>query len=198
MQTGAQTSTQDIVALPLTDFGTLQQRYQSMPIPKRAAAMLKDAEPALRTADHVLANLETNPKIRLVLEKMRKNAMLTSKMRPSEARNMLMDGNADFLEMARKKLLAWRKTMERLADGEGVLNEAGVEYVPGHAPVALAFACITTTVQYLSIMQIALMELAKADAKHADKHRTNLAKIRRSATLISDCEHASGISAQVH
>ncbi len=198
MQTAGNTNSNDILALPLEDFGTLQKRYQSMTIPKRAKAMLQDAAPALNMADNVINALQTNPKIRTTIEKIRKNTVLTSKMRPSEARNMLLDGNTDFIDTSRKKLLAWRKTMERLADGEGVINEAGMEYVPGHAPVALAFACISTTVQYLSILQLALMDLAKTDSKNADKHRANLAKIRRCATLISDCENASGISAQVH
>jgi hypothetical protein len=197
MQPRMSTST-DIAMLPLADFGELQQRYQSMALPRRARAVLADAEPALRIADQVLAGLHSTPKIHGTLETIRKNTVLTSKMRPSEARNMLMDGNADFIDTARRKLQAWRKTMERLAGGEGVINEAGLEYVPGHAPVALALACISTTVQYLSIIQLALDNLAKSDARNAAKHLSNLAKIRRSATLISDCENASGISAQVH
>ncbi len=198
MHTGGHSRTTDILSAPLEDFGALQKRYQSMAIPKRARAVLDDAEPALHMADHVLQSLQGNPKIRIILDAMRKNSVLTSKMRPSEARNMLMDGHSDFMDVARRKLQAWRKTMERLADGEGVISESGIEYVPGHSPVALAFACISTTAQYLSIIQLAITELAKTDARHAEKHRASLARIRRCATLISDCENASGIAKQVH
>ena len=184
--------------LPLEDFGQLQKKYQSLPLPKRAVAVLADAEPALKGADEVLQQLITTPRVRQIFENMRKNPAITGKMRPSEARNTLIDGNADFIDMARRKLQAWRKTMERIGSGEGVISEQGMEYLPNHAPVALAFACISTTESYLAIVQLALAELARADEKNAAKHRSNLARIRRCATLIADCEHASGIAKQVH
>ncbi len=197
MQSSTQPRT-DVAILPLEDFGLLQQKYQSLSLSKRALAVLVDADPALRAADEVLASLVHYPKLRHVFDDMRKNPAITGKMRPSEARNMLMDGTADFIGMSRKKLQAWRKTMERIGSGEGVISEEGMEYVPGHAPVALAFACISTTESYLAIVQLALAELAKLDEKNTVKHRSSLARIRRCATLISDCENASGIAKQMH
>src|SRR5688572_3003870 len=110
MQSHSPARFEDNLALPLEDFGALQKRYQSLSLPERAKAVLSDAKPALFMADQVLGHLHSQPKIRTVFDEIRKNSVLTSKMRPSEARNVLLDGNADFIDHTRRKLQAWRKT----------------------------------------------------------------------------------------
>lgn len=184
--------------MKLEDFGKLQERYQRLGLADRAQAVLIDAEPALQAADRILASLAATPKVRPVFDGIRKNHALTGKMRPSEAKNMLMDANSDFIETARHKLAAWRKTMERVSKGEGIVQENSREYIPNHMPVAVALASVCSASGYLAIIQLALGELGKADNRHATQYASDLARIRRCATLLSDCENASAISALVN
>src|SRR5690606_37331956 len=78
-------------AIKLEDFGKLQARYQAMQLSPRAQAVLADAETALKTADRILANLGNHKRIGEVFDSIRQNSVITGKMRPSEAKNMLMD-----------------------------------------------------------------------------------------------------------
>ena len=185
-------------AFKLEDFGKLQERYQSLSLAERAQAALNDAEPALQAADKILAGLAAQPKIKPVFDKIRKNHALVGKMRPSEAKNILMDSSNDFIAVTRHKLAAWRKTMQRISQGEGIVREKNREYIPAHLPVAMAVAGIVTASNYLSMAQIALSELSQADDKSIGQHTLNMAKIRRCATVLSDCELASSIGSLVN
>jgi hypothetical protein len=185
-------------AMQLADFGELQARYQALSLSTRAAAVLKDAEPALQTAEQMLAALANHPKTRHIFDNIRKNQALMGKMRPSEAKNMLLDGSNDFIDVTRKKLSAWRKTMERIGQGEGVITEKSREYISSQVPLAMALASVATVSSYLSIVQVALGELSKIDSKNAFQHNSMLAKIRRCATLLSDCENAASFTTVVH
>lgn len=184
--------------LPLQPFDVLQGRYQPLALQERAEAMLSDATPALMAAAEVLRSLSQSPKIRTIITKFRKNSPLIEKMRPSEARNMLMDPHMDFLDVAQRKLEAWRKTMMRLANGEGIIKANQMEYIPQQLPIALAYGCICNTTHYLSIIQLLLQELEKRDPKHAESYQFSIARIRRCSTVLSDCHSASEITKHIH
>lgn len=184
--------------LALMDFGALQTRYQALPVAARAQAVLKDAEPALQAAESVLAELAASGKAGKAFDALRANAALTGKMRPSEAKTTLMDAKNDFIGLTLHKLAAWRKTVERLTQGEGVSKGSKGEYIPADMPVAAAVAAMSAAGGYLSVIQLALSELARTDHKQASKCQANIARIRRAATLISDCETASGLGGLVH
>lgn len=183
--------------MPLEDFGSLEQRYQSLKLAERAATVLFDAEPALQTAERLLAILADHGKIKLAFNKLRNNHMLTSKMRASEAKNQLMD-TEDFVENTRRKLAAWRKTMERLARGEGIVSVQNKEHIASDAPLALAIAGIASIGSYLSMVQLAVAELTKLDHRNNKRHMSAIAEIRRCATVLADCENASRIHTLVH
>lgn len=198
MQHITQSSPLSTTSIPLEDFGQLQARYQSLPLTGRASAVLKDAAPALQTAEDILKSLADSHNIKLIFAKIRKNASLTGKMRPSDARDLLMDNGSDFIDGTRRKLAAWQKTLERISNGEDIVSENDREYIPIDAPVALAIAGTSQVSNYLSIIQLALMELSKSDAKNSDKYRDMMSGIRRCATVLSDCENASDISKAIH
>lgn len=186
-------------AMKLEDFGQLQSRYQSLPLTHRAQAVLADADTALRTADRILGNLAANKKIGEVFERIRNNSVTTSKMRPSEAKNMLLDSNNDFLDIARHKLAVWRKTMERIAQGEGILfDPKNKEYISSHVPLAMAISSASTVCMYLSTIQLVYTELAKIDPSQAHKYSLDAAKVRRCSTFLSDCEIAASFKEVVH
>lgn len=179
---------------PLEDFGVLQSRYQALGLAGRAQAVLADAAPALKAAEHALSALAEHPQGKKLFSVLRGDSLLIGKMRASEAKNMLMDSACDFVEGTRHKLAAWRKTIERLSNGEAIMSEGGKEFIPGHAPLALALignACVSN---YLSIIQLAFAELAKTDSSY----KITVAEIRRCSTVLSDCEVASGIDKLVH
>jgi len=185
--------------MQLEDFGKLQERYQAMPLTHRAQAVLSDAETALRTADRILGNLGNHAMIGEIFERIRKNSVIVGKMRPSEAKNMLMDSSCDFVDVSRHKLMVWRKTMERISQGEGILfDPRNKEYISSHVPLALAIASASTVTSYLSTVQLAYSELAKLDPSNAHKYSMDSAKIRRCSTLLSDCENAACFTAVVH
>lgn len=184
--------------MKLEDFGTLQARYQAMPLSKRAETVLADADIALRTADRLIAALAGHKKIEEIFDKIRKNSVTTGKMRPSEAKNILIDSSNDFLDVTRHKLAVWRKTMERISQGEGIVHERDGEYISSHMPLAMAIASASTVTSYLSIVQLAYSELAKLETENAHKYSMDAAKVRRCATLLSDCENAASFSTVVH
>jgi hypothetical protein len=62
----------------------------------------------------------------------------------------------------------------------------------------LALFSVNALESYLAVIQLALMELAKIDEKGASHHQSNIAKIRRCATLISDYDHASSLRTVIH
>jgi len=187
-----------LAAMKLVDFGQLQARYQAQSLTMRAEAVLEDAEPAMKTAERILSMLAGHPQIEQAFASVRKNAFLTGRMRPSEAKMLLMDASGDFIEGTRHKLAAWCKTMQRLAQGEDIArNGSNKEYIPAQAPLALAIAGSSGISNFLSVLQLSLAELAKLDGKNAAAHAAHVAELRRCATLLADCEHASGIHAAV-
>jgi hypothetical protein len=186
------------LVLPLGDFGQLQARYQSLGLAERAATVLKDAEPALQAAEEKLKKLSSDHAIRQVFAKLRKNSVLADRMRPSEAKNLLMDSSSDYIECTMHKLAAWKKTMERVSNGESIAKDKNGEFIPGDAPLALAIAGTRSIGNYLSITQLALMEQAKGDPQKTSHLKSLAAEVRRLATVLSDCEVASGISTSVH
>lgn len=183
-----------LISMPLEDFGQLQARYQGLPLANRAGTVLKDAAPALQAAEHILQSLSSHPDVKQLFASVRKNSMLIGKMRPSEAKNMLMDSSCDFIEGTLHKLAAWKKTMERISSGESISKENGKEFIPNTAPLALAIIGSTSIGNYLSVVQLALMELSKKDTSHA----TTVAEMRRCSTVLSDYENACGIDKIVH
>jgi hypothetical protein len=64
--------------------------------------------------------------------------------------------------------------------------------------LAIALTSVSTVSNYLSIVQVAVAELAKIDSNNAFQHNSELTKIRRCATLLSDCENAAGFTTVVH
>lgn len=193
-----QNTSQSTMTMKLEDFGELQTRYASMKIGARAAAVLEYADAALQTAERILKTLSSDANSKQAFNNIRKNALLLGKMRPSEAKALLMDGNDDFLGGTSRKLAAWRKTMERISQGESIAKEKDHEFIPSDAPLAMAIAGCYGISNYISIVQLALGELAKIDTKNADSYKSSITEIRRAATVLSDCEHASGIDKLVH
>lgn len=198
MHSNSQSRTQPNAAIPLMDYEKLQIRYQSLNLAERAAAVLTDAQPALGIAEDILHKLATNNAIKQVFIKIRKNSLIAGKMRPSDARDLMLDGSSDFIAGTIHKLAAWRKTMERLCQGEGIISLDGRETIPANCPIALAIGGTACVSNYLSIIQLALSEQMKTDKKNAVTLRTQISEIRRCATILSDCENAAGITALVH
>lgn len=191
-------SPQTVPMPALEDFGKLQQRYHAMGLAARAKTVLVDAEPALTMADNILVALAAHAQTAQILENIKQNLVLTGKMRPSEAKVSLLDDTTLFIDTTRRKLAAWRKTIERVADGEGISTGPKGEFIAGTQPVAIALCNISAAGSYLSIIQLALAELVKLDAPNAARYQCELAKIRRCSTYLSDCELASSISTLVH
>lgn len=188
-----------LAAMKLVDFGQLQARYQSMALALRAQSVLADAEPALDKAEQILQAISVHPHGKQAFTSIRKNVLQISRMRPSEARTLIMDSTTDFLDATRHKLAIWRKTMQRIADGEDIVKDGGgKEYIPANAPLALAIIGCSGISNFLSIIQLALAELATLDREQASAHASSVAQLRRCATLLADCEHASLIQAMVH
>jgi hypothetical protein len=198
MQNNAESISSPSIPAQLADFGQLQAKYQSLPLSQRAEAVLRDAEPALKTAESILQILSDNKKSKQALTTIRKNLPLAGKLRPSEAKNMLMDPDNDFIQITLHKLAAWRKTMERLSHNEDIKKENGQEYLPANSALALAVAGNSRVSNYLSIIQLILAELIKADAKNASQYNLTTIQVRRCSTILSDCEVASDIATAIH
>jgi hypothetical protein len=198
MQNSAAIQSSGLSSMKLEDFGQLQVRYQALPIAARAKAILEDAAPALQTAQRIIAGLNDQPDMKKIFDKIRKNSMLIGKMRPSDARVALMDKSCDFLKDASHKLSAWQKTMERLSQGEAIASEGGKEYIKSDEPLALLVASTGSISSYMSIIQLALMEISRADKANAGAYVSMTAEMRRCSTVLSDYENASLFHTLVH
>lgn len=199
MASGNQGPTETPTAmLALEDFGKLIDKYQSMGIAARAHAVLDDSAAVMQVALKILGDLTWHPKARQAYVAVRADSMLIGKIRPSEAKNVLLDDGADFTEAAIHKLLAWQKTMARISQGEGIVREKDKEYIPNRVAVAAALASVGSIDSYLAIIQLVITEISRLDSKNAEAHKLNIAKIRRCATLISDYDNASSIRSLVH
>lgn len=185
-------------AMKLEDFGKLQARYSALGLAHRAGAVLADAKPALVMAEDILAGLGSGGKSRQLFDKLRKNSPLVARMRASDAKSALMDSGNDFLDVTRKKLSAWRKTIERLSLGEGIVVEGNREFISSRDPLCAAMLGIASLSSYLSVVQLAIAEQAKAEPDAATYYQSLATKLRRCATLISDCENAGGLASVVH
>lgn len=198
MKSGQSLSINNIAAVPLKGFGELQARYQPLKLAARAGAILDDAEPALDAAQRILIALMEHPSIDRAFQALTGNHILHGRLRASEAKSLLLDGKEDFLEITQARLSAWEKSMERLRHGEAIASDQSKEYIPGDAPLALAIAGSGNLSQYLGIVQLAVGELMKIDSKQTGKHLSTSAELRRCATVLSDCEDASGIRTVIH
>ncbi len=185
--------------IPLEDLGKLQSRYQSMKLAERAKTVLQDAQPALVAAEKIIELLREHAHTPRIINRLRSDSPLISKMRSCEARNVLLDGKVDFLESAANKIASWRKTMQRVATGEGVREIAGKEAIPSNDPLAMAVFGISHLGHYLSIVQLIITDLAHAEKAKAPTGEWSLrvAEMRRCATVISDYEFAAGLTAAV-
>lgn len=198
LQNNPMKQTSNISNMKIEDFGLLQSRYQSLTLANRAKAVLADAEPALQAADRILTQLAEQKESKQAFEKLRRNSLLVGKMRPSDAKVALMDHTCDFLKETARKLATWRKTMERLSAGEAIATENNKEFIQGDQPLALAVSGCMGISNYISIIQLALMDISKGDSKNAGKYASMMAEIRRCATVLSDYENASSFQALVH
>lgn len=184
--------------MKLEDYGVLQARYHSLGLAHRAGAMLADAKPALTMAESILGSLGGGAKSKPMFDRLRSNAALTGKMRASEARTALLDPSVDFLDVTRKKLSAWRKTIERISMGEAIVVVNQREFISSNDPLCAALMGVSSLSGYLSVVQLALAEQARADSENASYYNSLVAKLRRASTLISDCENAACITSLVH
>lgn len=183
--------------LPLQDFGKLLERYQPMTVNQRARAVLEDVKAAHDAAESILVELAKHAKMKVALEHLRKNVVVMGKIRASEAKNALMEEGGDFLATTRNKLAAWIKTMDRIAQGEGISKDKGDEFIARSEPVAIALFSLSATGGYLSLIQLALAELAKIEPERTSQHQSTAVHLRRAATIMGDCEAASALAACV-
>ena len=184
--------------IPLEDLGKLQTRYQAMKLAARAAAVLSDAEPAMQVAERILQKLAEEKQTARAISRLASDSPLIARMRSCEARGVLMDTKTDFIQSTINKMAAWRKTMQRVSQGEGVAtNSAGKEFIPSSDPIAMAVFSISHLGSYLSIAQLIISEIAKADKGNLEWSNA-VAEMRRCATVITDYDFAVGLTAQVH
>ncbi|MDE3061173.1 MAG: hypothetical protein KGJ06_09185 [Pseudomonadota bacterium] len=198
MKSAQHTVSGSVIAVPLRNFGELQARYEPLGLAARAGAILDDAKPALAAAGHILEALKGHASIGKAFAELRHNHALHGRLRASEAKSLLLDGREDFLDATGARMAAWEKSMERLSNGEAIANNRNKEYIPGDAPLALAISGSANLSQYLGIVQLAVSELMKLDARQTGKHLSTSAELRRCATVLSDCEDASGIRTVIH
>jgi hypothetical protein len=182
----------------IQDFGSILDRYQALPLAGRARVMLDDGRYALDVAEKIVKEVAEHDAVKTLFDRLRKNAMLLGRMRPSEAKNALQDHGSDFPAVTIQKLAAWAKTAERLSEGEGIVTGKGGEYIPGNQPVAAAIMSMCSLGGYLSVIQLALDELCRMEPEKKMHYQSNIVKIRRCATMLADCEHASAVGLAVH
>lgn len=198
MQPSSQPGGSRLSALPLQDFGSLQARYQPLKLRGRAEAILADADPALSIAEDILNQLAAAKALAEAFGHLRANVHLVGRIRACEAKTMLLDESMDFLAGTRRKLAAWKRTMERVREGEDVVCRQADEYIPSAAPLAIALMGISSIGNYLSIVQLSVAEMARLDAAQSSAYPGMIAEIRRCATVLGDCENAAGICGFIH
>jgi hypothetical protein len=186
------------ILLPLEDLGALQARYEPLPLATRARTVLKDAGPAFETANRILDELAAYSNVKQIFNVIRNDPSVCGKMRASEAKLILQDATNDFIAATRQKLAVWQKTMERLGQGEGIAREKNHEYIASDKSVAMALLSVNALDSYLAVIQLAWAELAKLDEKNAPKYQSNIVRIRRCGTLISDYDNASSLRLLIH
>lgn len=175
--------------MQIENFGDMQTRYQIMPLANRASAVLSDAEPALTAAQRILGNLATQPKLLQAIGNLRKNSLIISRIRSSEAKTTLMDASIDFIQITARKLMQWHKTLCLISQGKAQATIMK-ENIPEHLAIAGGSG-------YLALVKLIIPELSRLDKNNQEVYDAMLAEIRRCTTILSDCECASDMNSVV-
>ncbi len=179
----------ELPMMQIENFGEMQSRYQMLPLPNRALAVINDAEPALTTAQRILKNLSAQAKISQAVANLRSNGMIIGRIRASEAKSALMDEAVNFIQATDQKLALWSKTLHQIAAGK-----AKAVLVKDMVPEHLSIPGVSG---YLSLIKLVIIELSKIDKNNSDSYSSMLGEIRRCATILSDCECASELNSVV-
>lgn len=178
------------LSMPIENFGDMQARYGMLPLASRASAVLADADPVMTNIKRILASLVEQPEISKAINNLRKNSLIISRIRASEAKTVLMDDSVDFIQATAKKLTGWHKTIWLISKGETKATLMK-ENIPEHLSMTGGSA-------YLAMIKLIIPELAKLDKKYPSSHYdTMLAELRRCTTVLSDCECASEMNSVV-
>ena len=175
--------------MKIENFGDMQARYQTLPLTNRAEAVMSDAEPALAITQKILSNLSKHQKLPQAISNLRSNSFIISRIRPSEAKTVLVDDSVNFIQVANQKLASWHKTLKLIADGK-TKAKLVKEIMPEHLS-------ITNISGYLSLVKLVIVELSKLDSDNQSAYDSMLGETRRCATILSDCECASGLNSVV-
>jgi hypothetical protein len=178
-------------AMKIENFSDMQNRYQNLPVSRRASVVLSDAAPALSTAQEILDTLSGQPKIAKAIHNLRNNSLIISRIRNSEAKSVLMDSSVDFIKATSRKLKEWHKTLECIAQGKTQVTIIK-EYLPEHLCLAVAGGS-----SYLALIKLIIPELTRLDNLNQALYNSMLADIRRCTTILSDCECASELNSAV-
>jgi len=175
--------------MPIENFSDMQSRYQMLPLANRASAVITDAQPAISAAQRIINNLTAQPKLEQAIINLRNNSILTSRIRASEAKSILMDTSIDFMQMASGKITAWSKTLQLIASGK-----TKATLIKDNIPEHLSIAGVSS---YLPLIKLVIIELSKLDKDNNDTYEAMLSEIRRATTILSDCECASELNSVV-
>ncbi len=180
-----------VSGMKIENFGDMQARYGKLSLERRAACVLADAQPAIATAGHILETVSEHPKLKQAIDNLRKNELLISKMRGSEAKTILLDDSCDFIKSTMQKLAAWQKNLERIASGKTRVTLLK-EHVPEHFAVTMAGVS-----GYLAIIKLIIPEIALLDKARQAAYSAMLLDMRRCATVLSDLECASELNSVI-
>lgn len=179
----------DFPVMPINNFGDLQMKYLSLSVPNRAAEVLSDAEQAFNIISDILAELAKEQKTVQAISNLRKNDLIISRIRPSEAKSMLMDDSLDFINLTSKKLSNWYKFLQSVSNGNARATIIQRNLLGQYS--------ITSISNYLALVKLIIPEITKLDSANKDNYDSILASLRRAITIISDCEYASELNSVV-
>ena len=179
----------DFPVMPINNFGDLQMKYLSLSVPNRAAEVLSDAEQAFNIISDILAELAKEQKTVQAISNLRKNDLIISRIRPSEAKSMLMDDSLDFINLTSKKLSNWYKFLQSVSNGNARATIIQRNLLGQYS--------ITSISNYLALVKLITPEITKLDSANKDNYDSILASLRRAITIISDCEYASELNSVV-
>lgn len=179
----------DLSVMPISNFGDLQIKYLSMSVPNRAAEVLSDVEQAFAIISDILAEIAQEPKTVQAISNLRKSDLIISRIRPSEAKSMLLDESMDFMKLTSKKLSNWYKFLQSVSGGNARATIIQRNLLGQYS--------ITSISNYLALVKLVIPELNKLDSKNQESYDSMLACLRRATTIISDCEYASELNSVV-